>query len=139
MKKNILLITSVILSYISFSQSVLGTWKTIDDNTGKERSNILVYKSGDGKVYGKITKITDPTRQTAKCTECKGDKKDKPIMGMLLVEGLTQNGNEYSGGTITDPDTGKVYDCKIWLEGEDLKVRGYLGWFYRTQTWKKVN
>jgi uncharacterized protein (DUF2147 family) len=36
-----------------------------------------------------------------------------------------------------DPDDGKVYKSEVWLEDGKLKVRGYLGLFYRTQTWLK--
>jgi uncharacterized protein (DUF2147 family) len=36
-----------------------------------------------------------------------------------------------------DPETGKVYDCKLWLEGDVLKVRGYVAFFFRTQTWRR--
>jgi uncharacterized protein (DUF2147 family) len=36
-----------------------------------------------------------------------------------------------------DPEDGKVYKAEIWREAGTLKVRGYLGMFYRTQTWVK--
>ena len=37
-----------------------------------------------------------------------------------------------------DPEDGKVYRAELWAEGGALKVRGYLGPFYRTQTWVKA-
>ena len=42
---------------------------------------------------------------------------------------------EWKDGTILDPENGSVYDCKLWVEGGRLKVRGYVAFFYRTQTW----
>ena len=58
---------------------------------------------------------------------------------MLIINGLEKDGDEYDDGTILDPKKGKVYDCKIWVdESGDLQVRGYVAFFYRTQTWKRV-
>ena len=58
---------------------------------------------------------------------------------MIIMENLEKDDDEWDDGEILDPNNGKIYDCKIWLEGNDiLKVRGYVGFFYRTQTWKRV-
>jgi uncharacterized protein (DUF2147 family) len=57
---------------------------------------------------------------------------------MEIIKELVPDGNEFEGGDILDPEVGKVYSCKLWLEGGQLKVRGYLGPFYRTQTWEKT-
>ena len=74
------------------------------------------------------------------CDKCEGDKKDKKIIGMQIVEGLSKKGTNWEGKNgILDPAKGKIYTCKLWLEGNDvLKVRGYLEPFYRTQTWYRV-
>ena len=37
-----------------------------------------------------------------------------------------------------DPEDGKVYKAEMWTEGSNLKVRGYLGPFYKTQTWTRA-
>lgn len=120
--------------------TVTGKWKTIDDNTGKERSVIELYQR-DGKISGRIIKLfrapgedPDPV-----CDECDEDdpRYMKKIIGMEILTGLEKDGKEYSGGEILDPEDGKVYRCKVWLEGSDLKVRGYWGPFFRTQTWKR--
>lgn len=124
-------------SYMLNSQSVIGKWKTIDDETDKPKSIVEIFER-DGKVYGRIESLfREPSEvQDPYCDVCKGDKKDQRIITMEIVEEMVQDGDEYSGGTITDPKTGKVYDCKLWLEGEDvLKVRGYLYFLFRTQTW----
>ena len=57
---------------------------------------------------------------------------------MVIINGLSKDGNEYNNGEILDPTEGKLYDCAIWLDGKNLKLRGYWGWFYRTETWKRV-
>jgi uncharacterized protein (DUF2147 family) len=122
-------------------KSVIGKWKTIDDNTGEAKSIIEIYERG-GKLFGKVVKILDPKAEPDPvCDECPADdpRYNKKIIGMEIIQSLVKDGDEYSEGTILDPEPGKIYRCKLWLEGEDLMVRGYWGPFYRTQTWKRVN
>lgn len=123
------------------SQSVLGQWKTIDDVTGNAKSILEVYKKGD-RIYGKVQKILEKGKENALCIKCEGELKDKPVVGMQIINGLKNSDyNEYSGGEILDPENGKKYRCKIWVNPEnpnELKVRGYLAFFYRTQTWHRV-
>jgi uncharacterized protein (DUF2147 family) len=121
------------------AQSVFGTWKTIDDETGKPKSLVEIYEK-DGKVYGKVIKLfRGPDEdQNPMCTECTDDRKGKPIIGMEILRGLEKDGDEYEDGTICDPKNGKIYECKMWLNEDDpnkLMVRGYLYFIYRTQTW----
>jgi uncharacterized protein (DUF2147 family) len=92
-------------------------------------------------VFGKIVKLfrkpgedPDPI-----CDECEEDdpRRNKKIIGMDILLSMKKDGDEYAGGTILDPKIGKVYRCRIWREGNELKVRGYWGPFFRTQTWKR--
>jgi uncharacterized protein (DUF2147 family) len=124
-------------SYSAWSSSVVGFWQTIDDETEKPKSIVQLYEK-DGKVFGKVTDlITKPDDSV--CKKCKGDLKGQPIVGMDIVTGLSAKDDAFQGGEILDPAKGKIYDAKIWLENDDtLKVRGYLGIFYRTQTWFRV-
>ncbi|MCB0773090.1 MAG: DUF2147 domain-containing protein, partial [Flavobacteriales bacterium] len=62
-------------------------------------------------------------------------RKGKPVLGLEIIRGMVRDGEEWNDGTILDPDNGKVYDCKLWVEGDKLKVRGYIAFFFRTQTW----
>ncbi|MDC1304918.1 DUF2147 domain-containing protein [Salibacteraceae bacterium] len=130
----------VVLSMSLSAQSVLGKWKTIDDETGKPKSIVEIYKNGD--VYeGKILKLFKgpDEEQDPVCKEC--DKDDprymKKIIGMTIVKDMEMDDGELDEGTILDPKKGEVYDCKIWV-GDDgkLNVRGYIMFLYRTQTWE---
>jgi uncharacterized protein (DUF2147 family) len=126
------------------TKTVIGVWETIDDETNKAKSHVKVYKAKNGKIYGKVIKIIDPKKQDAVCSKCDDDdsRKDQKIMGMLILKHLVKDGDEYDDGEILDPAKGKTYDCKIWLDEDDkdvLKVRGYIGFLYRTQTWNRVN
>jgi uncharacterized protein (DUF2147 family) len=114
-------------------------WKTIDDETGEAKSVVDIYKY-EGKIYGIIIEILDPNNKNSLCEKCKGSKKDKPILTMIIIDGLTKNDDIYEGGTILDPENGKTYKCRLKLDEENkdlLRVRGYLAFFYKTQYWKR--
>jgi uncharacterized protein (DUF2147 family) len=118
----------------------LGNWNTVDDKTGKVKSEVQIYDQG-GKIYGKIVGLPEPNDDKGKpklCTKCQGADKDKPIVGLVIIKELVADGGRYKGGTILDPEDGKVYRAEIWPEGAELKVRGYLGPFYKTQTWTRA-
>lgn len=112
---------------------VVGKWRTIDDETGQPKSIVEIYQKG-GKYYGRVVDLLMKPDDTV-CDKCPGNRKGQRIVGMDVITGMVKNGDMYEGGQILDPNNGKVYDCKLWLEGNQLKVRGYLGFFYRTQTW----
>ncbi len=122
------------------AQGVLGKWKTFDDETGDAKSIVEITEK-DGKIYGKIIDILNPAKKAAKCVDCPDSDKDKPVLGLYIIKGLTKDGKEYSDGKILDPTSGKLYKCTVSLDGTDkLKVRGYIGIsaFGRTQTWTRV-
>ena len=115
---------------------IVGKWRTIDDETGQPKSVVEIYQKG-GKYYGRVVDLLMKPDDTV-CEKCTGPLKGKRIVGMDVITGMVKNGDVYEGGQILDPAKGKTYDCKLWLEGDTLKVRGYLGFFYRTQTWYRV-
>ena len=141
MKKTLLTFALIMCAVLAgTAQDVVGKWKTIDDETGKPKSVVEIYKQ-DGKIYGKVIEIVDPTKQDATCKDCPEDAKGKPILGLVILKGLKKDGKEYSGGTILDPNNGKVYKCLIALEDPNkLKVRGYIGFSLlgRSQYWVRV-
>ncbi|GGF18475.1 DUF2147 domain-containing protein [Flavobacterium limi] len=122
------------------AQGVVGKWKTIDDETGEAKSIVEIYEKS-GKIYGKVVDILRADRKKDVCTKCDGTEKNKPIMGMVIINGLKKDGAEYNGGTILDPTNGKKYKCYITLDSADkLKLRGYVGISIvgRTQYWTRV-
>ncbi len=133
----------VLLAFLAFgfnvnAQSVFGRWKTIDDKTGNAKAIVHVYRQ-QGKMFGKIEKVLEKDRENAVCKKCEGDKKDQPIVGMEIMAGLEKNGDgEWKGKNLLDPESGTTYRCKIWLNPKnpnELMVRGYIAFLYRTQTW----
>ncbi|MFN4362572.1 DUF2147 domain-containing protein [Chryseobacterium hispalense] len=138
MRKLLLTFALSFVGVLSFAQ-IEGKWKTIDDETKQAKSIVEIYKKGD-QYYGKVSQLLiKPANPN--CVDCKDDRKNKPILGMEIIRGLKKEGDEFTGGTITDPKTGKTYKCTIKREGDKLNVRGYLGFSLlgRTQTWHKVN
>lgn len=132
-----LIFACMFVNSLAYAQ-IVGEWKTVDDNTGKARSIIEIYEAKNGKYYGKVRKLLDPdTNQDVVCEKCPGDRKNQKVVGLTVIREMTLSSGTLSGGYILDPENGKEYSCKIWLEGKDLKVRGYWGMFYRTQTWYK--
>ena len=132
---------NLILSFVFMSSQpnpVEGSWISVDDETGKEKSEINLYIE-NGKLYGRIDALLLPEDQGKMCVECKGAEKGKPIVGLVIVQGLKKDGNIWTDGTILDPANGKRYSCNISLnEDGTLDVRGYLGFSLlgRTQVWK---
>lgn len=141
MRNWLLLSLGFFLTALPGSAQVIGKWKTIDDETNEPKSIVEIFER-DGKVYGKIVKLfrkpgedPDPV-----CDECGTDdsRYNKKIIGMEIMRDMVKAGTEYAAGDILDPNNGKIYRCRIWLEENNLKVRGYWGPFYRTQTWHKA-
>lgn len=140
MNKIIIFILLLLFSITIHSQTVVGKWKTIDDETSQPKSIVEIYEN-KGKIYGKVIEIIELEHRNKVCSNCSGDDKNKPILGMTIIKGLLKDKTEYSAGKILDPKNGKLYKCYITLETKDkLKVRGYIGisLFGRTQYWYRV-
>ena len=137
------LILSIVVFFIfqvSFSQTIFGKWKTVDDETGMENGIVEIYEKA-GKVYGRIIEILEKEKKHFKCEMCEGEDKNKPVLGLVIIKGLKRKGDFYEGSKVTDPKNGKSYHCKMNLEGKDkLIVRGYIGisLFGRSQTWFRI-
>ncbi len=139
MKKSLLLMLALSCWQLAQAQSITGTWKTVDDNSGEARSHINLYEA-DGKLHGKIEKLLQKPPGTL-CPNCPDERKNQPLIGMVLLVNMTYNSGMWQNGNILDPDKGKWYGCKLWLKEGDpntLVVRGYLGPFYRTQYWQRL-
>ncbi len=122
--------------------SPVGLWKTIDDDGKTEKSLVRIVEAG-GALVGKIEKIFDASKQDSKCDKCTDERKDKPVLGMVILQNLRPDADDkesWSGGEVLDPNNGKSYKAKIKpIEGgKQLQMRGYIGPFFRTQVWQRV-
>ena len=120
------------------SDKIEGTWfNDIKD------AKIQIYKSNDGKFYGKIIWLKEPIKNgKPKLDEKNRNEKlqKQPIVGLLILKGFEKDGDTYEDGTIYDPENGKTYDCKITYKGKTLSIRGYVGisMFGRTTVWERA-
>lgn len=122
------------------STSPIGLWKSIDDRTGKPTAIIRITEI-EGRFQGRIEKVFPEPGESANpvCSECKGELRDQPVVGMTILTELRHIGDEYTEGQILDPDSGKLYRCTARLldGGNRLNIRGYIGipLLGRTQVW----
>jgi uncharacterized protein (DUF2147 family) len=127
-------------SQASDLQSPIGLWKTVDDKTGMPRAIVRIYVQ-DGKYFGRIERSFTPGAETRVCSACTDERKNQPIIGLVIVRNMTKQDSVYGGGDILDPDTGSVYRCKFHLgkDGTVLAVRGFIGFSLlgRSQTWQR--
>lgn len=118
--------------------SPVGRWKTVDDATGKVKS-IVQIREEDGKLYGTIEELFDPPVPHPTCYLCTGDLKDRPLVGLQVLSGFTQDGSQWSGGQVLDPETGRIYSASLSVQdgGKKLRLRGYIGiqLLGRTEHW----
>jgi len=123
----------------------VGLWKTIDDDSKKEKSLVRISEAG-GVFSGKIEKVLDPdTKPDARCDKCTDERKDQPILGLPIIRNVKASGDDatlWDGGEILDPNNGKTYKVRLKPAdgGKKLEVRGYIGapLLGRTQTWHRV-
>ena len=127
-------------SYLAYAEnSPVGLWKTIDDATGKPRSLIRI-SDRNGELIATVEKGLLPSDSPNDvCDQCTDARKNKPLIGMTIMDGMKPKGDVYEGGHILDPDNGETYQCKIKLDstGKQLEVRGFIGisLLGRSQTW----
>ena len=130
------------LAGVAQANSPVGRWHTIDDKTGEVKS-LVTIEDRDGHLHGRVTQIlrkgADPA---ARCDKCSDDRKGLPILGMEIIRGVKKSAGQdhWEGGEILDPEEGKLYRVRLTpLEGgAKLQVRGFLGPFWRNQTWIKA-
>jgi uncharacterized protein (DUF2147 family) len=119
-----------------------GQWQTQDDETGRIKS-VVEISVEDGILTGRLVELfrLPEEDQDPYCDECEDDRKDQRVLGMQIVRGMQPDDGEWDSGTICDPKNGRVYNCKMWISEEDpdvMKVRGYIAFFFRTQSWFRV-
>lgn len=136
---------TVVYADAGLANSPVGYWKTIDDVTGQPKSIVHIWKNADQMLFGQVIKIfprpgEDPNKL---CTACVGERRNQPIVGMVILSGLRANQNQWSNGQILDPENGKTYNCTVRVadNGQRLNVHGFIGIpiLGRSQSWQRVD
>jgi uncharacterized protein (DUF2147 family) len=146
---NNLLRVSLLIIYASLFSVTYGFAQKADDITGfwwnaEKDAKIEIYKKGD-KYFGKIVELTEPTDNSGKPktdTENEVAKyRNRPILGLVIISDLQwEEDHEYENGEIYDPNSGKTYSLSAELKGDQLNLRGYIGFSLigRTTIWTRV-
>lgn len=120
--------------------SPVGSWQTVSDVAGQPQSVVTIYEER-GLLFARVERVLVTDGVPLTCIQCRDDRKDKPL-GLVIMRNMRNDGSEYKGGDILDPESGKVYKCRLTLDasGQTLTVRGYVGTslFGRSQVWKRV-
>lgn len=129
-------------SSMLWANDISGLWKNIDDKTGSSKAVLEIRQESNGTYTAKIIKVTPRPGYTPKetCVDCPSPYTNKPILGLDVLTGLKPSGeNNYAGGKILDPLSGKLYSTKAKLSpnGKRITLRGYVGVsaLGRSQTW----
>lgn len=137
------------LLLISLSLSVLAEDKVkADDVLGfwlseSKKGVVEIYKKGD-EFEGKLVWIKDihdgKVEDKLDINNPEESERKKSLKGLVNLKGFKFDGNEWTGGTIYDPQKGKTYKAFMKMDGNDkLKIRGYIGisLFGRTTEWER--
>lgn len=136
--KYLYVLLTIVMSYTIQGQTIIGEWETFDDKTNEKKALVEIYKT-DNLYFAKIIE-SYTSEEGATCESCKGKQKGQPIIGLVIIENLKEDGDEFNSGTIMDPENGKTYKCYVELEDANkLKVRGFIGFSLlgRTQFWMR--
>lgn len=142
MKKSVLATVMILLAMVCHAQidKIVGDWVTVDDKTGQNYAVVSIYRGEDGKYYGQITQMLIPGTENVKCIECTGEDKDKPVLGMIILRGMSEKDGALVGGKVLDPESGKFYYGKVSYDNGRLRLRGSLdraGILGRSQHWNR--
>jgi len=130
MKKVLFTMAMAIISITANAQNIIGKWVTESGD-----ANVEIYEA-NGKVNGKIIWLQKgPDTRDTHNPDAK--LQSRKLIGVNILSGLSKKDKKWEGGQIYDPKSGKTYKCSMWLDGDLLKVRGHLGIFHDTQTWKR--
>jgi uncharacterized protein (DUF2147 family) len=138
MKKIIVAIGFILSQFSVFAQNeIIGKWLSQD-----KEAMIEIYEN-QGKYFGKfvwLKKASDAKGQPLTDTENPNAAlKKHPLINLVMLSNMIFADKKWKGGTIYNPDSGKSYKCEMWQPtSQTLKVRGYLGLFYGTETWTRA-
>ena len=134
-------LSSAFAAAVDDRASPAGLWQPIDQRTGKPLGLIRIYEES-GLFFGRIAPSSSSDGDLRRCSRCTDNRKDQPIIGLVLMRNMRLRDGAYVGGDILDPDTGGIYGCKFRLAdgGRKLIMRGFIGisLFGRSQTWQRV-
>lgn len=120
--------------------SPIGYWQTVSDVTGQPQSVVKIYED-NGRLFARVERVLVTEGVPSTCVKCRDDRKGQPLAGLIIMRNMRKAANDYRDGDILDPESGKVYRCRLTLDatGQKLTVRGFIGisLFGRSQVWHR--
>lgn len=143
MRKFILAATLASIAFSASAQnasSPIGKWKTLDDETGKPMTITEVYEAKNGTL---AAKITENLGLPATCSECSGQYKGKPFVGIVTLWNLKANKDgTWGGGNGYKPSDDRKFNAKsvkLTDGGNKLEVKGCVAFICKTATWVRAH
>jgi uncharacterized protein (DUF2147 family) len=138
--RSLALLLSVVMAMLpavaSAQESPVGRWKTVDDETGESKAIVEIRRMGDGTLQGRIVELLQTRDKDPRCEKCSGANRDKPIRGMTILWGLREHAGLWTGGSILDPEGGRIYKAKLEVVNANrLGVSGCLAFICSEQVW----
>jgi uncharacterized protein (DUF2147 family) len=117
---------------VAAAQGPDGTWLTQSGQT-------KVHVAKCGQAYcGTVVWQKSPTNDT---NNPDSSKRDRPVVGIQLIYGMTPSGPDQWTGQLYNFEDGKTYTGKLSMAGDSLKLAGCVmgGLICRSQTWTRSN
>jgi hypothetical protein len=121
-----------------------GFWQAFNDD-GRPGGVFYFYeKNGlyEGRLVKAVTYPDEPPDDPL-CKACTGEKKNQPMMGLVIVYGMKRHGAaKYEDGHILDPRDGKIWSAELDVtpDNKKLNLRGYIGTplLGQTRVWTRL-
>ena len=66
--------------------------------------------------------------------------RNRPVIGLTILNGLSPEGDDRWSGTIYNPDDGNTYDSDVMLvNGQTLRVKGCVAFVCKTKKFTRIN
>jgi len=129
MKKILLFSILAVFTLAGFAQKaddISGIW------WNQEKTSKIRVEKKDGKYVGTIVYMIPEKYENGQPP--KDDKnpqaalRNRSLIGLQILSGFVFHAGkkEWAGGKIYDPKSGKTYDCYAWMDGEVLKLKGFV-------------
>ena len=115
------------------AEDAFGVWLNPEN-----QSNVEFYRCGEG-LCAKITKVSDAQKTDDKNPDAA--KRNRPIVGLVIMEGAKKSGANTWSGTLYNRADGKSYSGTVTVKAKNtLDLSGCVALVVcRTTTWTRVN
>lgn len=122
------------------ADKLIGVWES-----GNGKARVKIEKISN-KYFGKIVWLREPIDPETKQPKLDKNNPDAslrttPLKGYRMLKDFVYKNNEWTDGSIYDPESGSTYSSTIKMKDDNtLEIRGYVGVkaLGRTDVWKRM-